>query len=142
MNIISFFTTGKYWLIAIAVAFAAGGWIGWHERFLREPAMIEAQKTADVAECKAAQIITKEANNALQKNRDAIIKRLTALKLQPASCMPVSGSAELRGSGREHAGQNGGGLSSDWLRDYAGECELYRSEVIACIDFLKKERGE
>ncbi len=32
------------------------------------------------------------------------------------------------------------GLRSDWLYDYAGEVEQYRLQLIACQNFIKKER--
>ena len=32
------------------------------------------------------------------------------------------------------------GLRSDWLYDYAGEAEQYRLQLIACQNFIKKER--
>lgn len=104
-------------------------------------AKVEAQKTADAAQCNNDKQITKEANDALQKDRDTIARRLAALKLQaPAACVPVTGTANLYGGGPEHAGQNG--ISSDWLREYAAEAETYRSEVITCIKFINQERKE
>lgn len=143
MNIIGLFTTGKYWLIAIAVAFVAGGGLGWYERVLREPAMFEAQKKTDAAECTAAQLITKETNDDLQKDRDDITQRRVALGMQqPAACVPVSSAPYLRGNRPEYAGQAGIGLNSDWLRDYAAECESYRTKITRCVNFLKKERRE
>lgn len=131
---------GIYALVALAL-FAAGSLTGWHERVLREPAMLEAQKTADNKQCNIDKQKTKEINDEIVKDRDAIAARLSALKLQhPMRCVPVTGKTKLPAGGREHAGQNGGSVSSDELRDYAAECEGYRTEVIACTLFLDIER--
>lgn len=120
-----------------AVLFFAGAGVGWHERVLREPALLESQKEADEAQCKTDKQTTKEANDALQKDRDIIATRLHALELRPSpSCIPVAGKTKLSGGGHEHAGQNGGGLSTLWLRQYAAECEGYRTEVITCTNFI------
>lgn len=141
MSIIDFFTTSKYWLIAIAVAFAAGGGIGWHERVLREPAMLEAQKTADTKECNIEKQTTRKANDQLQKDRDRVASDLDRYKqLHPMRCIIPTGQPDLRGTGPEHAGGDGAGISTDFLRDFAAQCETYRSEVNTCIDFLAAER--
>lgn len=140
-GILGLFTGGKWvmTLALLAVVFAVGGMIGWHERVLREPGMLDEQKKSDNQQCNTDKLITKEANDDLQKDRDAISAKLAALELQhPATCIPVTGKAQLPAGTGQHAGQNGAGVSSDWLREYAAECEGYRSEVTTCIDFVNQ----
>lgn len=134
----------KYWQLALGALLSVFIAFGVHKydsavAARRQALAVAAQLEADVKTCNADKAITKEANDALQKDRDTIAKRLAALKLQhPASCVPIPGHAIALDSGGEHAGQNG--ISSDWLRDYAAECEGYRSEVIDLQAFLRKER--
>jgi len=98
---------------------------------------LNEQKAALTSECQELQTVTKEANDALQKSRDAISSKLAALKLQhPASCVPIASETKLPTGGAEHAGRNG--VNSDWLRHYAASCEEYRSEVIACVNFIDR----
>ena len=125
---------------ALLVSFLGGAALGWHEKSIRVPALLEAQKTEDAKECKKKQAKTKEAQSALQKKYDAIAAKLAATQLQPATCVVVTRPSDLPSGGAEHAGQNGSGISSDWLRGYAAEAERYRSERIVCEDFLNSER--
>lgn len=127
---------------ALLVSFISGGVLGWHEKAIRVPALLEAQQTTDQKECTKAQQLTKEANNVLQKNRDSIARKLAALRLQhPSTCVRVSSPSELPVSGDGHAGQNGSGLSTDWLREYAADAESNRKSIIECMDFVARERA-
>lgn len=130
----------KWALSASALSLTAGTAIGWHERSLREPAILEAQKNADIAECNNDKAITKEANDALQKDRDIIARKLASARLQhPMRCVSVSNGAQLPPGGSEHARQDG--ISPDWLREYAAECEEYRGEIGVCIKFINQISG-
>lgn len=92
------------------------------------------QQASDKRVCDSDKAITKESNDALQKDHDAIAARLTKLMQQPAACVPVSQPAQLCITGKTgHAKQNG--ISSSWLRSFAAECEGYRRELNTCIDF-------
>lgn len=141
------FLTGSKWgiiLIAIAVSFAGGGYLGWHERALREPAMLSAQQEADTKQCNADKEITKESNHDLKTNLDVVSAELARLKrVRSARCVAVAtgqaGAADVRG---EHAGQNDHGLSSDWLYDYAAQCESVRQGYISCTGFVDKVWAE
>lgn len=141
MSILDLFTTSKYWLIACAVCLAVGGGIGWHEKALRVPALLEAQKTADQKECNIDKQKTRKANDQLQNDRDRIAADLATYKrVHPMRCIIPAGQPDARSSGPEYAGGDGAGISTDWLRDYAARCEIYRSEVSVCISFLAEER--
>lgn len=124
-----------YALIALGL-FASGVATGWHEKALRVPALLEAQQTADNKQCNIDKQISRETNDQLQKDRDSIADRLTTLLMQqPAKCVPVTGKTQLSTSGKPgHAGQNG--IRSQWLRQYAAECETYRREVTSCVGFI------
>lgn len=132
----------QYLIFAIVAAllFAAGGATGWHERVLREPKMIEDQQKADVAQCNAEKLTTKEATDALQKNRDDLARRLSALKLQrPARCVNIARTTDVQHSEGRPAGRDG--LSSDWLYTYAAEqCSSYWRQLKVCDKFLDDER--
>lgn len=126
---------------AFLMSFLAGGILGWHEKAIRVPAMLEAQQTTDKQACAAAQALTKETNDALQKSRRAISAKLAAYKLQhPSTCVSVTSTTNVPNSGAEHAGSNGTGLNSDWLRYFAATAEQYRAQIAMCVDFLAKER--
>lgn len=119
--------------------FVAGGWAAhqWDAWALKSA--LSEQETTLVKQCDAQKKITEEANNALQKDRDTIAAKLASSKLlQPAKCVSVASVANHTSSGGEHAGQNG--VRSDWLYEYAAECETYRSEVILLNNFGLGER--
>lgn len=104
-----------------------------HEKALSD------QKTALIAQCDKDKATTKEAQDALQRNYDSIAARLARFKrMQRASCVPVSSSADGSGSGNGHVGTNG--ISSGFLLDFAAECETYRSTVIVLDKFIADER--
>lgn len=128
-----------YFGVALGL-FIAGGALGWHERVLREPSMITAQQAADIAQCDTEKQTTKEATDALQKNRDDLAKRLDTLKLQrPAACVPISRPADLQHRAGRPAGRNG--LSTDWLYTFAGDqCSNYWRQLKVCDKFLDDER--
>lgn len=127
----------------LLVSFVTGGLLGWHERAIRVPAQLESQQTIDQQACEKVQQLTKDANNDLQKSRDDIAARLSALKLQHSpTCVRPTGAANLQPGGPKHARPDGTGLSSDWLREYAAEAEQYRREVMVCTGFLAKERQQ
>ncbi len=121
----------KIALAAVAIAFATGGYLGWHERVLREPDMIAAQVTADTKACSAAQAITKGQNDELVKDRNRIAADAARYKLQhPNTCLYFTDAGQLRSTTNQHAGVHG--ISTDWLRDYAAVCETLRSELATC----------
>lgn len=103
-------------------------------------AALKEQKTSLEEKCKADQAITKGANDALQQKYNSVNSKLAALKrVQPARCVvPVTGRADAAAGGGGYAGQNG--ISTDWLRDYAAECETYRGQRIALEQFIDDER--
>lgn len=126
---------------ALLVSFAGGGLLGWHERTVRVPAELTAQQDVDAKECQQAQQLTKGANDALQKNRDAIAAQLNTYKLRhPATCVRVTGTADNPSGGAEHAGSDGASVNTGFLRDYAAQAEQYRAEVSVCNEFLSSER--
>lgn len=128
------FITGNKWdfvLVAIAVAFAGGGYLGWHERVLREPAILEAQRAADVAGCAKVQKVAKDQNDELTKDRDRIARDASRYRMQhPITCIVPANGGKLQPGGPEHAEVHG--RSSEWYRSFADVCELYRSEVMVC----------
>lgn len=97
---------------------------------------LDDQKIALEKQCKADQAITKGINDDLQKNYDSIARKLATVKrVQPARCIiPTTSEAFVAPGGSGHAGQNG--ISTDWLRDYAAECETYRSQRIGLEKFI------
>jgi hypothetical protein len=126
-----FLTRYKIWLAVVLVAFLAGGAIGWHQKSLRIPALLEAQKTADAEACSKEQSNTKERNDALIKERNRIAADAARYKrLYRNTCVYPTREGELQHTGGEHA--NVHGISAEWLSDYAAVCETYRIELIDC----------
>lgn len=101
-----------------------------------------ALKTANVTitqyeeSVKTSERINRDHQNDIDR-LNASIKRLRA---KPALCSPVtfpSGIYAGEGSGGGHAGKNGQslGLSSEWLYEYAAECERLRIERNTSIEY-------
>ncbi len=128
--------------IALLTAVLSLFGFGWHSRGQWDESRLKDALSAQVitlqAQCAEEQKLTKGANDALQKSVFDITAKLnTAKRVHHSLCVrPISGVAEHPAGGREHAGQNG--ISTDWLRDFAAECEQYRSEVIILNDFGNK----
>lgn len=115
-------------MIVFTVALATGFWTGWHERVLREPAMITAQQVADTKACNNAQATTKGENDELVRARNRIAADATKYKrLHPDTCLYFADTGELRSVANKYAGMHG--ISTGWLRDYAALCEDLRSEL-------------
>jgi hypothetical protein len=143
MNIVGLITGSKNWLIACGVCLMVGFGVGWHEKALRVPALLEAQKKADAKQCETEKQTTRKANDTLQNDRDRIAADLARYKrLHPRSCVIPARQSDVREGGAEYAGGNGvvAGTTDDF-RDFAATCERYRSEVMTCINFLAAERA-
>lgn len=93
---------------------------------------LEAQQTALEQQCKDDKAITEGGNNELQKKYNAIAAKLK--RVQSAHCIvPATGETQPSTSGGGHAGKNG--LSTNWLGEYAAECERYRQERLTLEQF-------
>lgn len=125
---------------AVLATFLAGCYVTRQIDNSRLKHALDEQQTLLQSQCNADKAVTKGANDALQKNLNTIAGKLAAAKrLHESMCVtPVTGMAEPTSGGREHAGQNG--ISTGWLRDFAAECETYRSEVIILNEFGASER--
>lgn len=137
-----FLTHIKLVLISAALAGLGGFALGWHEKALRVPALLEAQKQADKEQCDLEKATTRRANEKLQADRDRITGDLTRYKrLHPTSCVIPARQSELRSGGAEYARGDGkvAGTTDDF-RDYAATAERYRSDLLTCIQFLADER--
>lgn len=103
---------------------------------------VAAQAKSDSEKCNQEKAITKETNDELSKNIDAITKRRNALNgVYGANCVPIispTGKTDPASAGNQYAGQNGKGVKSTWLRDFAAECEQYRQETITLESFIDK----
>lgn len=128
-----------------AICLAVGGWkgydMGWDARAAKVPAELEAQKLEDKKACDKAQKLTRSVNDQLQKDRDLIAARLAELRQLTPACAPVIGKPDIQPSGPRHAGGNGEGLGTDWLRAYAARAEGYRRELVQCIGFLNAKKA-
>jgi len=112
--------------------------MGWHEKSKRVDIAESALSNA-IAKCEADKKLTLEANDALQRDKDAIARKLANSKwMLKAQCVPIARTPVTSDSRPEYAGSDG--LSTEWLLDYAAQCELYRSSVIVAQKFLEDER--
>lgn len=133
--------TGWLWFASVIISVLVSGFTGWHERELREPAMLESQRTADAQLCAAAQQKTRQANDQLQKDRDDIAARLAAYSMRSTpACVSVSRKTDLSNRVSGLAGGNGAGIAANWLREYAAQAENYRRQLVTCNGFLDQER--
>lgn len=98
---------------------------------------LSEQAALYTSQCDADKAKTKEANDALQKSADDIAARLARYKrLHPNTCvMPQADGTLPAGGGAGHAG--GDGVSTDWLREYAAQCEAYRRQRIVLEGLLR-----
>ncbi len=121
-------------ILSYALHYASVAYLeGKHEKALSD------QKTALNAQCDKDKATTKEAQDALQRNYDSIAARLARIKrVQPARCVPVPRTPNDSGSGDGYVGAHG--ISSEFLLDFAAECEGYRSTVIVLDKFIADER--
>ena len=91
-----------------------------------------------LSSCEASKTVTKEANDELQRDRDTIAAKLARARRVQSRCVPVaSGKPVTIKVGAEHAGSNARGLRTEWLLDYAAQCETYRSERIVLEKFIE-----
>lgn len=105
-------------------------------------AAAETALAASIAQCAADKQVTTEVSRDYQKNLAALRSRLAAHRVQPDRCIavarPATGHDAASGTGVA-AGSNG--VSSGALIEYAGDAEQYRLQLIACQQFVLKERG-
>lgn len=106
----------------------------------QKAALINQVKTDNMA-CEDEKAVTKEATDALQKNRDDLADRVAKLKLQQRPvCVPVTRPADVHDRQGGPAGQNG--ISSGWLIDFAADdCSSYWRQLKICDKFLDDERA-
>jgi len=90
--------------------------------------------------CRESATKLKEINDELQESRDTIAARLASAKRVRPACVPIIQPNTLQ-AGAEHAGENGTGISSEWLLEYAAEAETYRTERIALEKLLRQFSG-
>jgi hypothetical protein len=104
-------------------------------------AAAETALAASIAQCAADKQVTTEVSRDYQKNLAALRSRLAAHRVQPDRCIAVArtptGHDAASGAGVA-TGSNG--VSSGALIEYAGDAEQYRLQLIACQQFVLKER--
>jgi hypothetical protein len=91
---------------------------------------LEQQAKTINEQCEKAKQITEDLNNEWQKKASNNARRLAEYKrVQQSKCIvPLTNVAVAPASGGGYAGQNG--ISTDWLRDFAKECNDYREQRI------------
>ena len=87
--------------------------------------------------------ITERTNNAYQNDLSSLRADIVRMRQRPAVCVGVATAPVVpdgSGQGAAHDGKNeqGAGLHSEWLQDYAIEAERYRIERNACFYFLNQ----
>lgn len=93
--------------------------------------------------CDKAQQITEGVSHDYQTQLSALNNKLAALKRVRAKpgCVPIADTS-TRHDGATNTGKLSGphGIRPDWLYDTAAEADKYRLQLIACQEFIKKER--
>lgn len=104
---------------------------------------LAAQQKQLVAACDKAQKITEEVSHDYQEQLYALGRQLDHLKRvrTTSQCVPTTGGPAGR-DGTPTGGKLSGthGVRTDWLYDYAAKAEQVRLQLIACQNFIKKER--
>lgn len=103
----------------------------------------EALKTAQavIAAHEENAKISERTNHAHQNALDRLSADVKRLRAKPARCIPVarpSGLHPEKGSGGGYAAQDGqgAGIASEFLYDFAADCEHIRIERNGCKDFV------
>lgn len=93
--------------------------------------------------CDKAQQINREISHDYQEQLFALGGKLDTLKRVHANtrCVPIADTSAGR-DGSTQPGKLSGphGIRSEWLYDIAAEADKYRLQLIACQNFIKKER--
>lgn len=130
-----------YGITAMAV-FGVGCYIThqWDASALKS-ALQEQEKTL-TEQCNKAKKITEDVSHDYETQITALNSRVSALKLRPKNCVPITRTA-TRPNGStgtaEHGGQDG--VNSDIFYDYAALAEKYRLQIIGLQEFIKKSWG-
>ena len=136
----------NYFQLAIAaIIFTVGTIVGWNvSGWISDwetSAKLMKQASAMTLQCDNATKRTKDANDELQKNYARIRNRLAADRLRGSKCTIPLGSEALAILARAgYAGHDG--ISTDWLREYAAQCEIYRSERIVLEKFIDDQSAD
>ncbi len=129
----------------VLVALAAAG-LAWYVMHLRaENTRLETENltlSTDLTACQEDQQIAYEVSNEYQRSLADVSAKLATFKRLRSSCIvprrnPTGGPHAATDNG-VNAGPDARGLSTDWLYDFAGECEGYRLQVIGLQSFVNK----
>lgn len=93
--------------------------------------------------CDKAQQITEGVSRDYQEQLSTLGRQLDTLKRVHANtqCVPITGTAAGRDGAAEPDKLSGpNGIRAEWLYDTAAEADKYRLQLIACQNFVKKER--
>lgn len=104
---------------------------------------LAAQEKQLNAACDKAQQITEGVSHDYQTQLSALNDKLAALKRVRANpkCVPIADAPAGRdGAARTDKLSGPHGIRPDWLYDTAAEADKYRLQLIACQEFIKKER--
>lgn len=130
-----------YLVAALAVAGMAWKVADWKEKASQLDAA--KQELSDtIAKCENDKKITKEVSNGYQNKLAARDARIAELKRLPAKCIvPTAGTTGGRDASTTGAITPGTyAVDSRILIDYAGDMEKYYHQLIACQEFVRRER--
>lgn len=132
-------------MISYLAAFLAGLSLGWyiHSRIAESmlKSALASQQEALVKQCEDDKKITTEVSREYQNKIADLNSRVAALRMRPAKCLPVTKPAagyDGKTSGTEPIRPHG--VDAGFLIDYAAEAEKYRLQLIACQEFVRRER--
>lgn len=84
-------------------------------------------------------IITEEVGNEYQNTIDKLHADIKRLQSRNIRCVPVAGTAGWTNAGTAETKLSGrGGISSEWIIDFAGRCEGERLKVIGLQNFINR----
>lgn len=138
----------KYWIVIPAVLITAFVAFQLHKidtarLEAKYQAALSAQEKQLNEACDKAQQINKEVSHDYQEQLSNLGRKLDTLKRVHANtqCVPITGTAAGRdGAAKPDKLSGPNGIRAEWLYDTAAEADKYRLQLIACQDFIKKER--
>lgn len=103
---------------------------------------LDTQKTELENKCTADKKITEDISSDYQSKINQLNGQLASLRMRmPSVCIPVitgqANGSHASSTAGQHGGQNGG-ITSDALYGFSGECETYRLRLIGLQNFVNK----
>lgn len=130
-------------LILCGMGFLAVFGAGWYVKGNIDDNRLEralsAQQLQLTQQCDKQKKVTEDANESYAAQVSTITAKLNKYRMQPSKCVAItSNAANFSTSGRGYAAKNG--VTDTALREYAAECEIYRTQRVTWDKWLEDQK--